>query len=59
MAGRTPAPRYIVSKLPNHFEMVGLIAKLFPGAPILHATRDARDVLVSNYQTNYQLGHKW
>ena len=51
--------KYIVSKLPNHFELLGLVAKLFPGAPVLHATRDARDTILSNYQTSYQLGHRW
>ena len=33
---------------------MGLIAKLFPGAPILHTTRDVRDTLLSNYQMAYQ-----
>jgi len=33
---------------------VGLIAKLFPGAPVLHTTRDVRDTLLSNYQMAYQ-----
>jgi hypothetical protein len=46
--------RYVISKLPNHFELLGLIHKLFPGAPILHTTRDVRDTLLSNYQMAYQ-----
>ena len=53
------SPRFIVSKLPNHFELIGFIAKLFPGVPVIHCTRDARDTILSNYQTNYQQGHKW
>lgn len=53
------SPKYIVSKLPNHFELLGLIAKVFPNAPIIHTTRDVRDVILSNYQMNYQSGHHW
>ena len=54
-----PRVRYIVSKLPNHYEMLGLIAKVFPNAPIIHCTRDARDTLLSNYFTRYLEGLPW
>lgn len=88
-----PKVRYIVSKLPNHYEvlkggggvgphtpappcpppllplpshnthpprqMLGLIVKLFPNAPIIHCTRDARDTLLSNYHTRYLEGLPW
>ena len=33
--GQAPHPKYVVSKLPNHFELLGLVAKLFPGAKVL------------------------
>ena len=52
--GEDDQVRYVISKLPNHFELLGLIHKLFPGAPILHTTRDVRDTLLSNYQMAYQ-----
>jgi hypothetical protein len=40
-------------------QLVGLIALAFPGAPIVHCTRDVRDTVLSNYQMNYEMGHRW
>jgi hypothetical protein len=57
--GTKKDPLFLVSKLPNHFELLGFIVKLFPGARVIHATRDMRDTLLSNYQMHYQEGHRW
>lgn len=46
------APR-VVDKLPHNFDHVGLIALMFPRAPIIHLVRDPRDVALSNYFQNY------
>ncbi|MES2148330.1 MAG: sulfotransferase [Pseudomonadota bacterium] len=46
--------RHIVDKLPHNFENIGLLRLLFPNAPVIHVTREPRDVAVSNYFINYQ-----
>ncbi len=45
----------IVDKLPHNFEHLGLIALIFPNAKIIHLQRDARDVAVSNFFTNFKM----
>ncbi|MBF0193054.1 MAG: sulfotransferase [Magnetococcales bacterium] len=44
----------VVDKLPHNFENIGLIHLLFPNATIIHLQRDARDIAISNYFTDYQ-----
>ena len=39
----------ITDKLPFNFRNLGLIARLFPGARIIHCRRDPRDIAVSCY----------
>lgn len=43
----------IVDKLPLNFWNVGLIARLFPRAVIIHACRDPRDVGVSSFRLRF------
>jgi tetratricopeptide (TPR) repeat protein len=59
----------VVDKMPTNFELLGLIATLFPRATIIHCKRDARDVCLSCYCQNFEslrfaasledLGHFW
>ena len=44
---------YIVDKNPLNFVYLGLIARLFPEAKILHCQRDARDTSLSVYFQNF------
>ncbi|RUW22526.1 MULTISPECIES: sulfotransferase [unclassified Mesorhizobium] len=50
---------YIVDKLPHNFELVGLIAILFPNARIIHCRRDAIDNCLSCFFSNLQEGHNF
>jgi len=49
--------KHVVDKLPHNFENVGLIKFLFPNAKIISVRRDARDIAISNYFTDYQAKH--
>jgi len=52
------APR-IVDKMPHNFELIGLIAILFPNARIIHCRRDATDNCVSCFISSLQQGHSY
>lgn len=39
----------VVDKMPTNFQYLGLIALLFPEAPVIHMQRDPRDVCLSMY----------
>ena len=45
--------RHVIDKLPHNFENIGLIKLLFPNATIFHCRREARDIAVSNFITDY------
>lgn len=49
----------VVDKTPNNFLHLGAIAKMFPGARIVHCVRDARDTALSCFQQNFAAGHAW
>ena len=40
--------------MPHNFLHLGLISMIFPNATIIHLERDARDVALSNYFTNFR-----
>jgi tetratricopeptide (TPR) repeat protein len=44
---------YVIDKLPHNFEQIGLIKLLFPNARIFNCRREARDIAVSNYITDF------
>lgn len=48
-----PDALHVIDKLPHNFEHIGLIKLLFPNAVIFHCRREARDIAVSNYLTDY------
>lgn len=43
----------ITDKLPNNYEYVGIIAKLFPDAKIIHCTRNPLDTCVSLFMLDF------
>lgn len=47
----------LVDKMPHNFDAVGLIALIFPQAPIIHVVRDPLDTALSNYQQNFAAAH--
>lgn len=50
---RPSAERFIVDKLPLNFWNVGLIARLFPRASVIHSRRDPRDVGLSSFRLRF------
>ena len=56
-AGREPG--LITDKMPHNFRNVGLIARLFPGSPVIYMRRDARDVILSIYARHWPSGHPY
>ena len=52
------APR-IIDKMPHNFELIGLIAILFPNARFIHCRRDAIDNCLSCFFSNLQEGHSY
>lgn len=46
-------------KLPNNFENVGLIMKLFPEAKIIQVHRDKKDTALSIYENPFPMGHQY
>ncbi len=49
----------IIDKTPENFLYLGLIALLFPKARIIHCRRDARDVCLSCYFTDFAGPRAW
>ncbi|ADV13949.1 sulfotransferase family protein [Mesorhizobium sp. M7A.F.Ca.US.014.04.1.1] len=56
---RAPAALRIVDKMPHNFELIGLIAVLFPNARIIHCRRDAIDNCVSCFVQKFGEGHSY
>lgn len=46
---------YLLDKSPFHTVHLGLIERIFPGTPILFATRHPCDIVLSCYMTNFAL----
>ena len=49
----------IIDKTPFNFLYLGLIARLLPGARIVHCRRDAMDTALSCYFQNFAAPHPW
>ncbi|MGV3483795.1 MAG: sulfotransferase [Planctomycetaceae bacterium] len=43
---------YVADKMPTNFQLLGMIALMFPGARIIHCVRDVIDTCVSCYRNN-------
>ncbi|TPL82190.1 tetratricopeptide repeat protein [Mesorhizobium sp. B2-3-14] len=54
-----PEALRIVDKMPHNFELVGLIALLFPNARIVHCVRDPVDNCFSCFTSNLNDAHKY
>ena len=54
-----PGADRITDKMPQNFFHLGLIALLFPGARIIHCTRDPRDTCLSIYFQNFSASHPY
>lgn len=46
--------KVLLDKLPSNARRIALIAKLFPGAPVIHIIRDGREVAFSSFSQNFQ-----
>ena len=57
-AGKADATR-VIDKMPFNFLHLGLIHLLFPNARIIHCRRDARDLGLSCFTTNFADAHPW
>jgi tetratricopeptide (TPR) repeat protein len=58
LSARAPAGcRYAVDKMPGNFLNLGMIATLFPDAPILHCRRDPMDTCFSIYSLHFSGTH--
>jgi hypothetical protein len=53
--GVAPSVRYIIDKNPLNFRHLGFIARLFPGARIIHCTRHPLASCLSNYFQRFPL----
>jgi len=56
---RAPAALRVVDKQPHNFELIGLIALLFPNARIIRCRRDAIDNCVSCYVLPFSPAHSY
>lgn len=59
LADIDPAAAWVSDKMPVNFLHLGLIARLFPDAVILHCQRDAWDVAWSCYTQNFTGNLNW
>ncbi|MBT3627537.1 MAG: tetratricopeptide repeat protein [Rhodospirillaceae bacterium] len=57
--GRAGDEPYISDKMPGNFHYLGFISLLFPNARIVHCRRDALDVCVSCFTTDFTEGQEW
>jgi tetratricopeptide (TPR) repeat protein len=51
-----PAAARVTNKMPGNFPHLGLIALLFPNAPLIRCRRDPRDTCLSCYFTSFRSG---
>jgi tetratricopeptide (TPR) repeat protein len=48
---------FVTDKMPQNFNVLGLIAQLFPGAKVIHCMRDPLDTCLSCYFQYFRLHH--
>jgi tetratricopeptide (TPR) repeat protein len=56
-AGVSEESLRLVDKMPHNFQLLGLIALIFPNAHIIHCRRDPLDTCVSIYMQRYSKDH--
>jgi len=54
-----PGAARIVDKMPSNFQLLGLAARLFPGARFIHCVRDPRDIGFSIYARRFEAAHAY
>ncbi len=54
-----PGAARVTDKMPNNFTFLGMIDLLFPGAKVIHCTRDPVDTCLSCYTTPLHHGHTY
>lgn len=59
IAGQATGPLRITDKMPHNFVQLGLIALLFPNAPIIHCKRNAMDNCLSIFFQNFAGEHSY
>jgi tetratricopeptide (TPR) repeat protein len=59
IAGPDTSPTRITDKMPHNFVQLGLIAMLFPNAPIIHCKRDAMDNCLSIFFQSFAGEHPY
>lgn len=52
-----PALQRLIDKRPHNYELLGLVALLFPKARIIHCRRNAMDNCLSMYMQDFNTGH--
>ncbi len=55
----SPGTKHITDKMPHNFMALGLIAQLFPGARVVHCTRDPLDTCLSIYFQDFTRHHDY
>jgi len=55
----SPSSARIVDKMPHNFQLVGMIALLFPNARVIHCTRDPIDNCLSCFFTPFNKKHSY
>ncbi|MCH8861509.1 MAG: sulfotransferase [Proteobacteria bacterium] len=59
LKSQAPDARCITDKMPQNFLYVGLIARAFPGAKIIHCRRDPMDTCLSIYKRFFTSPNPW
>jgi hypothetical protein len=54
-----PRATRIIDKMPSNFQLLGLTARLFPCARIIHCVRDPRDIGFSIYSRRFEAAHPY
>jgi tetratricopeptide (TPR) repeat protein len=55
----SPSSARVVDKMPHNFQLVGMIALLFPNAKIIHCTRDPIDNCISCFLNTFNDKHRY
>ena len=59
LRAKHPGKRVIIDKTPFNYLHLAAIARLLPGARIVHIRRDLHDVALSCFTQNFTMAHAW
>lgn len=57
LSALAPSATRITNKMPGNYFHLGLISQVFPDARIINCRRDPRDICLSNFTTDFMVGH--